>query len=53
MLIRKAAAINEVARLDDDMLKFRHDGMSRDNAQSRVLFYILIALGIAFLIFKR
>ena len=53
MALRRSFITDQINKLDDDMLKFQHDKMSRDKLRSNIISYIAIALVVAYLIFKR
>jgi hypothetical protein len=50
--VRETRIRHDVLALDDDMLKHRHDEMSRSKLRSDVIFYLGVALVIAYFVFK-
>jgi hypothetical protein len=50
--LRTDAIRNEIQRMDDDTLKFRHDKMSRKKQESSLVFYLVVALVVAYFIFR-
>lgn len=46
-------ARGEIARMDDDTLKFRHDAMSRRKLKGDVIACLAVALVVAYFIFRK
>ena len=51
--MQEEAVWREIKSMDDDTLKFRHDELSRKKQRSSFVFYIVVALVVAYFIFRK
>lgn len=50
--LRAKAVRTETARMDDDTLQFRHGELTTRKLKASVVLYLLVALAVAYLIFR-